>query len=245
MNLKHIAALSAVAIAACAFGANPPGFTDDYDVALSRAEKEGKTILAVFSGSDWCHWCKLLESQFLSKKEFTDAVTNDLVCLYIDSPNDKSLISEKAREQNPKLVKKYGIKGYPSVMFIDAKGEKIADAKRMKLSPAEWGKYLVAAAKPDPVKAKLVKEHIKPFNDKIEAVATKAKAEAEAVQKKGLEPAAMQAEFMRVFMDVQKQFVEIKKEVEAHQFPKELEAEKAELLQELNSIGSIPSHKGK
>ena len=245
MSLKHLAALSAVAIAACAFGANPPGFIDDYDVAIKRAEKENKTILAVFSGSDWCYWCKMLDQQFLSKKEFTDAVTNDLVCLYIDSPNDKSLISEKAREQNPKLVKKYGIKGYPSVMFIDAKGEKIADAKRMKLSPAEWGEYLVAAAKPDPVKAKLVKEHIKPFNDKIEAVATKAKAEAEAVQKKGLEPAAMQAEFMRVFMDVQKQFVEIKKEVEAHQFPKELEAEKAELLQELNSVGSIPSHKGK
>ena len=245
MSLKHLAALSAVAIAVCAFGANPPGFIDDYDVAIKRAEKENKTILAVFSGSDWCYWCKMLDQQFLSKKEFTDAVTNDLVCLYIDSPNDKSLISEKAREQNPKLVKKYDIKGYPSVMFIDAKGEKIADAKRMKLSPAEWGKYLVAAAKPDPVKAKLVKEHIKPFNDKIEAVATKAKAEAEAVQKKGLEPAAMQAEFMRVLMDVQKQFVEIKKEVEAHQFPKELEAEKAELLQELNSVGSIPSHKGK
>ncbi len=244
MDMKHIAAISAVAVAACAFGANPPGFIDDYDAALNRAEKEGKTILAVFSGSDWCFWCKMLDQQFLSKKEFTDAVTNDLVCLYIDSPNDKSLISEKAREQNPKLVKKYGIKGYPSVMFIDAKGEKIADAKRMKLSPAEWGKYLVAAAKPDPEKAKLFEQHLKPFKDRMEAVMKKCEADVKAAQSKG-DMAAVQAEFMRILAGLQPQFEAIRKDVEAHQFPKELEAEKAELLHELNSIGSIPSHKGK
>jgi len=244
MNLKYLVAVSAVAVSAFAFGANPPGFIDDYDVAIKRAAAENKTILAVFSGSDWCYWCKMLDQQFLSKQEFTDAVTNDLVCLYIDSPKDKSLISEKAREQNPKLVKKYGIKGYPSVMFIDSKGEKIADAKRMKLTPAEWGKYLVAAAKPDPAKEKLAEQHLKPFRDRMEAVMEKCKTEVEEVQKKG-DPTAMQAEFMRIFVGLQTQFGAIKKDVEAHQFPKELEAEKAELLRELNSISTFAPGMGK
>ena len=237
MNLKTIAAISIIAVSACAFGANPPGFIDDYDVAIKRAATEKKVILAVFSGSDWCHWCKVLESQFLSKQEFTDAVTNDLVCLYIDSPNDKSRISEKAREQNPKLVKKYDIKGYPTVMYIDAKGEKIADAKRMKLSPGEWGRYLVSASRTVGANGPLVEKHIKPFHDKIEAIAKKAKAEAEAVQKKGLEPAAMQVEFMRVLMGVQKEMADLKKEVEAYDFPKEVEAEKADLLKDLSQFG--------
>ena len=244
MDIKHLAALSAVAVAACAFGANPPGFTDDYDAALKRAADENKTILAVFSGSDWCHWCKLLDQQFLAKQEFTDAVTNDLVCLYIDSPNDKSRLSEKARTQNPKLVKKYGIKGYPSVMFIDAKGEKIADAKRMKLTPAEWGKYLVAAAKPDPAKEKLAEQHLKPYKDRVEAIMEKCKADFDAAQKKG-DPAAMQAEMMRILATLQTQFAAIKKDVEAHQFPKELEAEKAELLKELGSVGTFAPGMGK
>ena len=238
MDIKHFVALSAIAVAACAFGANPPGFTDDYDAALKRAEKENKTILAVFSGSDWCFWCKMLDQQFLSKQEFTDAVTNDLVCLYIDSPNDKSRLSEKAKEQNPKLVKKYGIKSYPSVMFIDAKGEKIADAKRMKLTPAEWGKYLVAAAKPNPEKEKLAEQHLKPYKDRMEAVMEKCKAEVEEAQKKG-DPAAIQADLMKTLVSLQTQFAAIKKDVEAHQFPKELEAEKAELLKELNSVGTF------
>jgi len=147
MNIKHLATISAIAFSVCAFGANPPGFTDDYDAALKRAVAEKKTVLAVFSGSDWCFWCKMLESQFLSKKEFTDAVTNDLVCLFVDSPRDNSVLSAKAREQNPKLVKKYGITTYPSIMFLDSKGGKIADAKPMMTTPGEWGKYLVAEAK--------------------------------------------------------------------------------------------------
>lgn len=148
MNLKCLAAVAAIVVSACAFGANPPGFTDDYDAALKRAATEKKVVFAVFSGSDWCYYCKLLESQFLVKKEFTAAVKKDIVCLFVDSPRDKSRLSEKARTQNPKLVKKYGIDRYPSVMFIDANGNKIADAEVPKTAdPGAWGKSLVAAAK--------------------------------------------------------------------------------------------------
>ena len=39
----------------------PTGFTDDFAAACAEAEKTGKKVLAVFSGSDWCHWCKVLE----------------------------------------------------------------------------------------------------------------------------------------------------------------------------------------
>lgn len=148
MNIKCLVAFIAIAVSVCAFGVNPPGFTDDYDAALKCAATEKKTVLAVFSGSDWCFWCKMLESGFLNQKEFTNAVTNDLVCLFIDSPRDKSRLSAKARTQNPKLVTKYGIDRYPSIMFLAANGNKIADAEVPKTaSPGEWGKALVAAAK--------------------------------------------------------------------------------------------------
>ena len=234
MNIRYFAFLSVFVVTSCAFGANPPGFTDDYDAALKRAEKENKAILAVFSGSDWCYWCKKLEGDFLSKQEFTDAVTNDLVCLFVDSPRDKSALSEKAREQNPKLVKKFGVNGYPSVMFIDSKGEKIADAKRKNVAPAEWGKYLVKAAKSASVNAPLVAKHIKPFRDKMEAIGDKCEAEARAVQKKKLSEEETKAEFKRIFESLKKQFADLKKEVSAYDFPKELADEKDELVEELS-----------
>ena len=236
MNIKIIAAMSLVAVSACAFGANPPGFTDDYDAAIKRASEEKKTVLAIFSGSDWCYWCKLLESGILVKQEFTDAVTNDLVCLFVDSPNDKSRISEKARVQNPKLVKKYGIQRYPSILLLDAKGNKIAEPKGMSLSPGEWGKSLVLASKSAAVNGPLIEKHVKPFSDRIEAIKAKCMADVQAAQGKGLDQSALQAEMMRIFADLRKQFGDLKKEVEAYSFPKELEAEKADLLSEIGKV---------
>jgi len=236
MNLKILAAFSAIAVSTCALGANPPGFTDDYDAALKRAADEKKTILAVFSGSDWCYWCKKLEGDFLSKREFTDAVTNDLVCLFVDSPNDKSRLSEKAREKNPGLVKKFGVRGFPTVMFIDSKGEKIADAKRRDMKPAEWGKYLVKAAKSAAVSGPLVAKHIKPFRERMDAIGNKSNADARAVQKKKISDKEKEAEFSRIFKGLKEQFAALKKEVQAYDFPKEIAEEKDELIDELSQF---------
>ncbi len=142
---KTIAAAFAVAV--LVLHGNPPGFTSDYNAALERAKTEKKPVLAVFSGSDWCYWCKKLDEDFLSKEEFTKAVEKDIILLYVDMPEDKSRLDLKAASINPKLVKRYGVRGFPSLMFLDADGEKLADAKRMDMSPAEWGRYLVEQGK--------------------------------------------------------------------------------------------------
>ena len=144
--MKKLIAAAALAVAALVTQANPPGFTSDYNEALERARTEKKPILAVFSGSDWCYWCKKLDEEFLSKEEFTKAVEKNLVLLYVDMPQDKSRLDLKAASLNPKLVKRYGVRGFPSLMFIDANGEKLADANRMQMPPAEWGRYLVETA---------------------------------------------------------------------------------------------------
>jgi len=101
----------------------PAGWTDDYDAALKRAEKEKKLVVADFSGSDWCGWCKRLDREVFDTEEFRKAATNDYVLLMIDTPADQSRLSEKAKVQNPTLVKKYGIRGFPTVLMLDAKGK--------------------------------------------------------------------------------------------------------------------------
>ena len=69
---KPLALLSAavMALSAIAASSTPAGFTDDLDAAIAAAKKSGKTVYAVFSGSDWCYWCKVLEEGYLSKPEF-------------------------------------------------------------------------------------------------------------------------------------------------------------------------------
>lgn len=110
----------------------PKGFTDNYELALNEAQKDHKLIFAVFSGSDWCGWCMKLEREVLSQSEFVKKVKPNFVLLFVDRPKNQELLSKQAKVENPKLVKKYGIGGYPSVLILSEQGEVL---KRMGYQP--------------------------------------------------------------------------------------------------------------
>ena len=116
---------AALGVAACVCAgevgkSTPSGFTDDFEAAKAEAAKSGKSVLAVFSGSDWCYWCKELEKNYLSKPEFVDEAKKDFVLVFVDSPQDKSVLSETAKKANPVLTKKYKVRGFPTVKILDA-----------------------------------------------------------------------------------------------------------------------------
>ena len=124
--MKRHLIFSAVALAALAAAARtstPRGFTDDFEAALAQAKAENKTVVAAFSGSDWCGWCKRLDKEVFSKRDFIRAATNRYVLVFIDKPSDPTLLSERAAAQNPKLIEKYGIKGFPTVLLLDGDGQ--------------------------------------------------------------------------------------------------------------------------
>jgi len=121
---KTLAAMFAVVAAGAV--AMPEGWTDDFDAAKAEAAKDGKLLLVDFSGSDWCGWCMKLDSEVFSKPEFVEGAKKDFVLVLIDTPSNQSILSEKARVQNPALVDKYGIEGFPSVLILDAEGNKLA-----------------------------------------------------------------------------------------------------------------------
>ena len=129
MKLKSLITLAACACSLLALGksSTPKGFTDDLDAALADAKKSGKYVYACFSGSDWCGWCVKLEKEVFSDKEFdfVDALKDDYLFVFIDSPNDKSLLSEAAKERNPKLTEKYQIQGFPTALILTGAGETV------------------------------------------------------------------------------------------------------------------------
>ena len=160
MKKLTLAAIAAItAFAANAKTSTPEGWTDDYDVALSRAKAEGKYVVADFSGSDWCGWCKRLDSEVFATDVFRKGAAEKYVLLMIDSPSDSSLLSEKAKEQNPKLVEKYGIKGFPTVLVLDADGEVVARLGYAKGGPEKYLETLAGETYDAPI----VKKYIKPI----------------------------------------------------------------------------------
>lgn len=128
----------------------PRGFTDNLDAALAQAKAEGKLVYACFSGSDWCVWCQKLEREVLSHDAFLAGVTNDFVLVFVDSPSDKSVLSDHAKAANPALVKKYEVKGYPTALVLDGDGKKVGETGYRKGGPAAYAQHLMSlrSAKP-------------------------------------------------------------------------------------------------
>ena len=183
MNMKKIlaAAFSAAAFAALAETSTPEGWTDDYDAALERAAKENKLILADFSGSDWCCWCQRLDKEVFDTPEFKKSAPEKYVLLFIDSPNDASLLSEKAAKQNRDLTKKYRIRGFPSVLILNAKGEVLHKTGYAQGGPVKYLEALDAELDPE------IRKYIKPIEEILARHDDAFKSEMMAITRKVLE----------------------------------------------------------
>lgn len=104
-------------------GATAGKWTMDLEAAKKVAAEKKLPILLDFSGSDWCGWCTLMETNVFMKAEWAAYATNNLMMVLIDFPNDKSLVPEKYVERNQKLNEKYGVEGFPTFIVLDDDGE--------------------------------------------------------------------------------------------------------------------------
>lgn len=100
----------------------PEGWTDDFEAAKKQAIKEKKILLVDFTGTDWCKFCQMLESEVLSKKEFVAAARKNFVLVFIDIPNNTARLSPLGREQNKKIVTRYRITSFPTIALMDPSG---------------------------------------------------------------------------------------------------------------------------
>ncbi|MFZ4395748.1 MAG: thioredoxin family protein [Kiritimatiellia bacterium] len=116
------ALLLCVGVAVAAPPAKSAKWQDDFSLAQSQAKKEGRPILADFTGSDWCGWCIKLDKEVFSQKAFQDYAASNLVLFVADYPRRKKL-SAKTQKQNEGLQGKYQIQGFPTVLLLDAEGK--------------------------------------------------------------------------------------------------------------------------
>ena len=115
--------LAAAVDAAETKGVKPGEFTMDLDAAKAYAAEHQQPILLDFSGSDWCGWCQLMESNVFEKAEWQAYAKDNLVQVLIDFPQDKSRVPEEYVERNEALSTQYGIEGYPTFILLDQDGK--------------------------------------------------------------------------------------------------------------------------
>jgi len=103
----------------------PKGWTEDVEKARAKAAGQGKFVFMAFSGSDWCGYCRRMDAEVFSQKDFIGPASKKYVLVMIDSPSNKSILSDLAAEQNPKLTSEYGVAGFPSMVITDSNGKTV------------------------------------------------------------------------------------------------------------------------
>jgi thioredoxin-related protein len=81
------------------------------------SQKTKKPVFAFFTGSDWCGWCKKLEADVFSKKEFVSWAKKNVILLEVDFPRGKQL-SPQQMQQNNNLQQSFGVGGYPTIWLF-------------------------------------------------------------------------------------------------------------------------------
>lgn len=101
-------------------------WTSDFEAALKEAKASDQAVLIDFTGSDWCAWCIKLTKEVFDQPEFEAGVKDKFVLVELDYPKDKGRVTEAVAMQNGALLKRYPIKGYPTVLLCDAEGRPFA-----------------------------------------------------------------------------------------------------------------------
>ena len=109
MNRKTaVAAVLAVCLFALSAAAYAISWKSDFQSALKAARESGKPVMVDFY-TDWCGWCKKLDTDTYSNARVS-SLSDKFVCVKVDA------------EKNARLAAAYKVTGYPTVLFIDGNG---------------------------------------------------------------------------------------------------------------------------
>ena len=116
----------------------------DFNTAIKRAQDSNKTIILVFSGSDWCAPCMKLEREIWETDTFQKYANDHYVMVRADFPKKKAnKLSKEQEKKNAHLAEMYNPNGYfPLVVIIDKNKKVLEQTGYKKISPQEYIEHL-------------------------------------------------------------------------------------------------------
>ncbi len=120
MRMHLVLSLNVLLAAAAIDGAEL--WVTDFAAAKKTAAAENKDLLVLFTGSDWCSWCKKLEREVFAKQEFQNQAPAEFVLVMLDFPRRRQVPADVKQARNA-LKQKYKIRGFPTVALMNAEGE--------------------------------------------------------------------------------------------------------------------------
>ena len=109
------------------------GWLIDYEKVYEESIKKNKPIMANFTGSDWCGWCKKLKKAVFDTETFQNWAAENVILFELDYPR-RTPQAPAIKEQNRQLQQTFRsvVRGYPTVLIFDIErdydeGQKKAD----------------------------------------------------------------------------------------------------------------------
>lgn len=118
-------------------------WASSYEQAIEQARMTHQSIVLLFTGSDWCHWCKILEQDFISNSHFAQALRGEFLFVRVELPRSHSL-PPQVIENNRLLRKRYDVSGLPTLVVLDAQGSILGRSGYLKMSPHQFAAQLQA-----------------------------------------------------------------------------------------------------
>lgn len=108
--------------------------------AKTKAVKENKNILLVFSGSDWCAPCIKLDKNVWQSEIFSKFSKENWIIYKADFPKKKSnQLSQELTNENKALAEKYNKAGnFPLVVLLDKNGKVLGMESFKNISAEEY-----------------------------------------------------------------------------------------------------------
>ena len=106
-----------VASTAPSYKAENAGWLVNLDEAYAKSKETGRPIMANFTGSDWCGWCKRLTANVFIHEAFKQWADKNVVLLELDFPRGK-FIPENIKGQNASLQQAFQVQGFPTIWLF-------------------------------------------------------------------------------------------------------------------------------
>jgi len=123
------------------YGPKNEGWHVNLADAIAESNKTGKPILANFTGSDWCGWCKRLDKTVFHQDGFKPWAKKNVVLLELDFPKRFRLPQEIAA-QNRSLAQSFQVRGYPTIWLFDVEKDPSGKDKFTALGKTGYTKTL-------------------------------------------------------------------------------------------------------
>ena len=100
--------------------ANNSGWLINYEDVYNQSVEQNKPIMANFTGSDWCGWCKKLKKAVFDTETFKKWAEQNVILFELDYPRRTPQDSD-IKQQNANLQRTFGqlVRGFPTVLIFD------------------------------------------------------------------------------------------------------------------------------